>query len=362
MPDELTSSFAEMPHVCPACGSEIAPRLLACPSCQRLVHADRLKRLADAADDAHRAGDLLKALESWREALGLLPPASRQHELIAERIARLNRQVEAMPSSAARVPASNDPAAAGGSPSRWSGGVVSGVIGTLALAAWKFKFLVVFLLTKAKFLLLGLTKASTFLSMFLSVGVYATAFGAPFALGLVLSIYVHEMGHVAALVRYGVHASAPLFIPGLGAVIRLRQEFTDPKQDARIGLAGPIWGTAAALFCAGMYVVTEKPLWAALAHLGALINLFNLLPVWQLDGGRAFRALSRPQRWLALAGIATAWAASEEVMLLLLLVGGSARTVMDKTNPKPDRVVLVQYLGLVAALTALAQLHVSIAR
>src|SRR5206468_952877 len=68
-----------------------------------------------------------------------------------------------------------------------------------------------------------------------------------FALGLVASIYVHEMGHVAALLKYGVRASAPMFIPGLGAVIRMKQALGDPQQEARVGLAGPAWGVGAAL-------------------------------------------------------------------------------------------------------------------
>ena len=76
----------------------------------------------------------------------------------------------------------------------------------LGLLVWKFKFIALLALTKAKFLLLGLTKASTFLSMFLAMGVYWTAYGWKFALGLVVSIYIHEMGHVAALHRYGFRA------------------------------------------------------------------------------------------------------------------------------------------------------------
>jgi Zn-dependent protease len=356
MTDELRAPIPPLSRICSACGSELAPSLLACPSCQRLVHADRLRGLAETAETAERAGDPRAALGSWREALVLLPAESRQYASVADRIARLNRLVESAPASASAAPPIGPPAGTGSS--RWSGGVVSGVLGTLALALWKFKFLAVLLLTKAKFLLLGLTKASTFLSMFVSLGVYATAFGVPFALGLVLSIYVHEMGHVAAMIRYGVPASAPLFLPGLGAIIRLNQAFTDPKQDARVGLAGPIWGTGAAVFCVGVFLLSQKPIWAALAHFGAFINLFNLLPVWQLDGGRAFRALSRPQRWLALAGVAAVWAVSEEGLLVLLLLGGSARAVLDKTNPKPDASVLFQYLSLVGLLAALMRLGV----
>ena len=175
-------------------------------------------------------------------------------------------------------------------------GAAAGIIGSVAIAAWKLKVVGVVLLTKGKLLLLGLTKASTFLSMMASLGVYWTVFGGWLALGLVLSIYIHEMGHVFVLMRYGVRASTPLFIPGLGAFIRLKQAIVDPKQDARVGLGGPIWGTGAALVCSGMYHLTSKPIWAAIAQLGAIINLFNLLPFWQLDGAHAFRSLNRSQR------------------------------------------------------------------
>jgi Zn-dependent protease len=158
--------------------------------------------------------------------------------------------------------------------------------------------------------------------------------------------------------RYGIHAGAPLFIPGLGAVIRLKQELTDPKQDARVGLAGPFWGLGAALVCFAAFVVTRQPIWAALAQFGALINLFNLLPIWHLDGGRAFRSLTRSQRWAAVAAIAVAWTITDEGLLLLLLLGGTARTIMYKPSDKPDPGVLGQYVVLVWVLSALSRLPV----
>ena len=171
----------------------------------------------------------------------------------------------------------------------------------------------------------------------LTVGLYWTVFGLWFAVGLVLSIYVHEMGHVFALTRYGIHAGAPLFVPGLGAFIRLKQELTDPKQDARVGLAGPIWGLGAALVCLAAFVATRQPIWAALAQFGALVNLFNLLPIWHLDGGRAFRSLTRSRRWLAVAAIAAAWAVTDEGLLVLLLIGGVARTRHGQTERQTRR-------------------------
>jgi Zn-dependent protease len=358
MADDQASVLPLMAHSCPACGSEIAPSLLSCPSCRRLVHADQLKALAETAEAAERDGAFTAALASWREAIALLPPESRQYAIIADRIARLGRRVEASPSPTSPAPTSKaDPNQPAGS-KRWSGGVVSGVVATAALTLWKFKILALMVLTKGKILLLGLTKASTFLSMFLTVGVYWTVFGGWLALGVVLSIYVHEMGHVIALMRYGVNASAPLFVPGLGAFIRLKQALIDPKQDARVGLAGPVWGMGAALFCAAVFGLTHMPIWAALAQLGGLINLFNLLPFWQLDGGRAFRSLTRSQRWLAVAAMALAWIVTEEGMLLLLLVVGTYQAAFDKPSDKRDDPVLAQYALLIVVLSALSRLPV----
>ena len=354
---------------CPSCGGEVAPNLLSCPSCHRLVHAERLKELAGSAEAAERAGEPSSALASWREAITLLPPASRQHAVIADRIARLSRQVEAGPVRRQQPlgteprpgPAGHPPTA-----SRWSGGAITGVVGTLALAVWKFKFLAVLLLTKAKFLLLGLTKASTFFSMLAAFGVYWTVFGGWFALGFVLSIYIHEMGHVAALMRYGVQASAPLFIPGLGAVIRLEQAFIDPeaRRPRRPGRADLGLGAAAGLR-RGLCLSPTSRSGRALARVGAWINLFNLMPIWQLDGGRAFHSLTRPQRWLAVTAVATAWAVhrrTARLLLLMMMAVGAFRAAVDKPADEPDRGILVQYVALVAVLSALIQLPVPICR
>jgi len=362
MADEFVSSSPVLASSCPACGSEIAPSLLSCPSCRRLVHSTRLKELADAAEASEQDGEPTAALASWREAIALLPPETRQYAAIAGRIARLGRQVEAGPAPARPAPASQaDPNQSTGS-ARWSGGAVSGVIATLALAVWKLKFLAVMLLTKGKILLLGLTKASTFFSMFAMVGVYWTIFGGWLALGLVLSIYIHEMGHVVALMRYGVHASAPLFVPGLGAFIRLKQALIDPKQDARVGLAGPIWGMGAALVCAAIYGLTHQPIWAALAQLGGFINLFNLLPFWQLDGGRAFHSLNRSQRWLAVASLAAAWALTDQWLLTLLMLVGAYEAAFGKPSDEPDAPILGQYAALALVLSALSVMPVPLPR
>ena len=89
-----------------------------------------------------------------------------------------------------------------------------------------------------------------------------------------------------------------MFIPGIGALIRMKQAVADVRQDARVGLAGPVWGTFAALGCYGGSIALESPALAAIAKMGAFINLFNLIPIWQLDGGRAFRRSPDPSAGL----------------------------------------------------------------
>ncbi len=221
---------------CPQCGSDVAPGLLACPGCQRLVHAETLRALAKEAEQSTAEGRHSEGLARWRQALDLLPPESRQHAAIQDKVRELSGLAEAtVPPMPAAPPH-------GSVWARWLA-----PLGAAGLVIWKLKFILVFALTKAKLLLLGLTKLPTLLSMLFAFGVYWTAWGWKFALGLIASIYVHEMGHVFALTRYGIRASAPMFIPGLGAFVRMEQYPAGPREDARVGLAGPLWGLLAAV-------------------------------------------------------------------------------------------------------------------
>jgi Zn-dependent protease len=330
-----------------ACGTEVAPSQLACPSCRRLVHAEDLKRLAAAAAEANRRGEPREEVALWRRALELLPPGSQQAAQVAARIAALDAPAGAGLAAPSGAGAADPAVAPAASRRTWS------ARGAAATA-------IAFLLTKAKFLLLGLSKAGTLLTLLLAVGVYWTAFGWPFAILLVLSIYVHEMGHVAALRRLGLPAGAPLFIPGLGALILLRQHPANPRDDARIGLAGPIWGLGAALFAWVGFLLGWGNLWGAVARFGAWVNLFNLLPFWQLDGGRAFHALSRQQRFMAAAALAVIWALSREGLLVLLLLGAGAQALRRDAPAEGDPPTLVQYIGLAAVLTLLARLPIQV--
>jgi Zn-dependent protease len=345
-PDATT--FAPGVRVCDRCTTQIAPSLNGCPSCGALVHAAELKRLAAEATNAETANDIARALGLWRDTLMLLPPESAQHATIFSRVEALSRRIDAGAQSAEEQTLRSKLAGKGT------------VVVALALLLWKFKFVLVFLLTKGKLLVLGLTKASTVFSMLLSLGVYWAAWGWKFALGLVGSIYVHEMGHVAALNRYGIKASAPMFVPGLGAFITAKQPLHNEREEAMVGLMGPVWGLGAALVALAVWRTTGMPFWGIIAKVGAWINLFNLTPVWQLDGAHGFRAMSRPHRIVAATAIAAAFALTHEGLLVLLLLAAVA-TLFGQQSKEPDKRAVVLYVALVAALATLADVNVPMA-
>lgn len=228
-----------------------------------------------------------------------------------------------------------------------------GPLGALLLVLWKIKGLLFITLSKGKLLLLGLSKFSTFSTMLLSLGAYWAVYGWIFALGIVSSIYVHEMGHVWALRRLGIAASAPMFIPFVGAFIRMHQIPANPVQNARVGLAGPIWGTGFAIAAFVAYGVMAEPAIGAIAHFAAWINLFNLLPVWQLDGARGFAALSRSQRFAVVLVMAAAGYMIGEAFLYILAVCGAFQAFRGTAPENGDSKTLLQFCGLLVVLAIL---------
>lgn len=367
------------PALCSTCATQIAGGLLACPACGWLVHSGRLRQHAAEAEACRAAGDVAGALEHWRTALGLLPTGTRQYQTVAAKIEELSLQAEqgapaadSIESPGARAspgpqhPGAGAPAARQGPtwrevqplPRKKTLGAVAATLAAVGLLLWKFKAVVVFLVTKGKFLLMGLTKSSTFFSMFLSMGAYWALFGWKFAVGLVVSIYIHEMGHVYALRRYGIKATAPMFIPGLGAVIRLKQYPTLPREDAVVGLAGPLWGLGAAVAAWCVSLATGWPAWAAIAKVGAWLNLFNLLPVWQLDGARGFRALVRWERFLVSGLFLAAWIVTHDGLLALLGIVALGVSIATRPADKPNRRILAYFAFLIAALSAMTMVPV----
>lgn len=158
---------------------------------------------------------------------------------------------------------------------------------------------VLVVLAKAKYLLVLLKfKAfGTFVTMLISLAFYAWAFGLPFAVGFVALLFIHEMGHALVLRRQGIPATAPIFIPFLGAVIGMRGMPPNAYKEAQVALGGPIVGSLGALACLVLWQATGAPLFVALAYIGCWLNLFNLIPLSPLDGGRAMAAIS-PYGWL----------------------------------------------------------------
>jgi Zn-dependent protease len=312
------------------------------------VHAEALRTLAAEAEIAAGARDTSAALAKWREALALLPPGSVQHARIQETVKALSASLD----TAGGTPAAGVRSAGAGQPSGTKRGRIYAAFTALGALLLKFKYALLFLFAKGKVLLVGLLKWKTLLSMAIALGVYTMAFGWRFALGLIVSIYVHEMGHVERLRRYGIKATAPMFIPGVGAFVRLKQQLATPREDARVGLAGPLWGAAAAgVFLAiGQFGHHAGAL--AIARAGAWINLFNLIPVWQLDGGRAFNALSRRQRALS-AGLLWALALmGADGMILLVALGASFRAARPDTH-QGDGGVFLEYTALVLVLVVM---------
>jgi Zn-dependent protease len=222
--------------------------------------------------------------------------------------------------------------------------------------------------SKLKVVLLALPKLklfSTSASMLVSVVAYQLIFGWAFAVGFVLLLLLHELGHVFQLRREGIEASAPMFIPFLGAVISAKSLGNDAAAEARVGLAGPILGSIATLVPLGLWLLTGEDFWRALAYVGFLINLFNLLPVLPLDGGRAMAAIS-PWVWLAgfVALIALMFFFPNPILLLVIIFGGietwrrwKQRNTLEGQayNRVPARtraLVAATYLGLAAVLAA----------
>jgi Zn-dependent protease len=298
-----------------------------------LVHRERLQQLAQLAENATSTGDAATARRHWTEALDLVPIESEQYQQIS---ARLTALVDA-PDASPRIPTPET------APRSWWRPALGGASAVAVLLAGKLKFL-----------LLGLGKMSTLLSMFGFIGVYWSIHGWPLAVGLAASIYVHEMGHVAMLRRLGISAGAPLFIPGVGALVMLKQHVTDPVIDARIGLAGPVWGLSAAVVSWVIYLATGAGIWLAIAELTGFLNLFNLIPIWQLDGARGFHALTRQERWIVVSVVALAlWITG---MRMLWIVGAVAayQAIGGKAGPG-HRPTLVTFAGLVLALAWFAR-------
>ncbi len=230
-----------------------------------------------------------------------------------------------------------------------------------------------FLAGKLKFLgfLAGLLKLKTLVTMALSIGLYATQWGLPFAAGFVLLIFVHESGHALVLWKERIPAGAPVFIPFLGAFITMKGRPRDAWVEAKVAFGGPLLGSLAAwaVLLAGW--LSHNAFLAGLAHVGVLINLFNLIPVSPLDGGRIAGAFTRTFWLVGYALGVVALVLTRSPLLLLVLLVGLFTLWQRWRHPVPgyDQIPRARrlaaglgYLALVAALAASLPLGAGLAQ
>jgi Zn-dependent protease len=134
-------------------------------------------------------------------------------------------------------------------------------------------------------------------TMLISIVAYAFIFGWWYAVGFVLLLFVHEMGHYIAARQRGLNVGAPTFIPFIGAWVQLKDMPHDAETEAYVGLGGPFLGTVGALLCYFIARAYESNTLLAVAYSGLFLNLFNLIPLSPFDGGRITAVLS-PRVWL----------------------------------------------------------------
>lgn len=199
-------------------------------------------------------------------------------------------------------------------------------------------------------------------SMLISVFAYALVWGWRYAVGFVALLLCHEMGHYLAARQRGLQVGAPTFIPFVGAWIELKDQAMDAETEAYVGLAGPLAGTVAAVLCYFLARSEHSPLLLAIAYSGLFLNLFNLIPVPPLDGGRITGVISR-KFWLLGAPLLVAvflWRPSPLLILVALLAAPQVWRAL-KGEPAPQAASAGQrfeyallYLGLTAFLAVMA--------
>jgi Zn-dependent protease len=234
-----------------------------------------------------------------------------------------------------------------------------GGLGAILAALLKFQWLAVFL----KFGFAGF-------SAIVSIVVYSFLFGWPFAVGLVVMLFIHEMGHAIVMKLKGLPVGGMIFIPMLGAAVFMRQMPKNARDEAEVGIAGPIAGALAASVCLiiALQAPHESSIWAPLAYFGFFINLFNLIPIVPFDGGRVLAAIDRRiwivgflglvafQVWSWFNGNFSPW------LLFFVIIAGTQmwarRAMPNQPNeksyydvPLSERIILgIIYFGLAAVL------------
>eukprot|EP00501_MAST-03F_sp_TOSAG23-6_P002254 GSMAST32.ASY1.ANO1.2354.1 assembled CDS len=235
---------------------------------------------------------------------------------------------------------------------RW--GALSGVVGFSTLALGKMKWV----LGAAK-----LTKMTSLVSMLGSSIAYGFLFGPAYGVGIVGLIAVHEAGHALVMKKYGIPFSPAVFIPFMGAVISMKDQPKDVYQDAMIAFGGPVLGSAGALATGVVGHAFDSDLLIALCDFGLMINLFNLLPIGQMDGGRISSAISPFLQLggLGIGGLMIYQGIVQNPIFYLIMMAGTFNAYQRFTGAGPPKsyfkigaekrgAITVTYIALIAAL------------
>jgi Zn-dependent protease len=293
-----------------------------CPRCHTLVRAEELTRISAEAKALEKQGEWMRAREQWLVALPMLPAEAKQAEWIRAHVSELESHANTTPEHEPSWARKLGPAA------------------PIALLLMKGKAL------------LGLLKLNFLFSLIAFIGVYWALFGPMFGVGFAALIFVHEMGHFVEVKRRGLPVDLPVFLPGFGAYVRWQNLGVSLQGRAAISLAGPFAGWIAAVGCMIAWKMTGAPIWAALAHTSAWLNVLNLIPVWALDGGHAMEALDKFERLVIVTVSVALWVTLHE-SLFALVAGGAVYRLFTKDIPQePGRRTIVYFVALLVVLGA----------
>jgi Zn-dependent protease len=315
----------ETAAVCKRCAATLVGDALVCRQCHTLTHADQLEQIAASAKMLEEQRDFLHAKEQWLKALTLLPSEAKQADWINDHTRKLDL--------AANVIANTQGSKR--SLKRF------GPIAPLVLA-----------LTKGK-AILAILNFKFFLTLGAFIGVYWSLFGMKFGVGFAILILIHELGHYIDIKRRGLSADLPVFLPGMGAFVRWEAMGVPVRTRAAVSLAGPLAGWGAAVVCTGLWLHTGSSFWAALARSGAWLNLLNLIPVWGLDGGHAFLALTKKHRVLVLTCSVAALLVLGESVFLLVALGATWRLFTKDLPQEPSPLTASYFVAVLSGLSLL---------
>jgi Zn-dependent protease len=305
---------------CSRCLAPLQPEDKLCPQCYALVQAEQLESLRAQALELEENHDLANAAKVWTAAQALLPSDSKQAQWIAEHVRSLAQGPSQPPARASNAWAKR--------------------LGPLAP--------LVILLTKAKTVFFALFKLKFLFSFAAFLGLYWAMFGAWFGLGFAMMILLHEMGHYVEVKRRGLPAEMPVFLPGLGAYVKWQALGVSTEVRALVALAGPAAGTVAAFAAYALSLQNHLPLWSALAHTGAWLNLLNLIPLWMLDGAGAVQTLDRMGRIsLMVLSLLLFWWTGQ--LTLLFLAAGFAWQLYRKQVPQEGSLRVQIYFAVLLA-------------